>query len=146
MAQRKRKANKSGLEALSGIIQQRLRALKLYVEYGDYSIVAAKMDTTPEQVENMILKLKDDDWNNVVDAAMIMTTKKSIEILIAVLNAMNDPEKIKSASLSQLATVAGILTDKVNIMSGRPTSVSKKISSIDVKAFEKVKKGFGEGS
>lgn len=133
--------SEKGLEVRK-MVAKRLKALSLFVKYQDYDVVAAKLGITPEVAEQWVLEFKDEDWSNIVDTAMMVTSKKAIEILLKVLDAMNDEDKIATASLSQLATVAGILTDKINIMSGRPTSVSKKLTSVDVKAFEKIKKGF----
>ena len=133
---------KIDVQNMSELTKQRLRALKLFIELKDYDAVAQEMGIPPATVEKWILKFKDEDYDNIVDAAMVLTSQKSIEILLNVLDAMNDPEKIQKANLAQLATVAGILTDKINVMIGRPTSVSKKVASIDLKAFEKVKKGY----
>ena len=133
--------SKQGLE-VKQMVAKRLKALSLFVKYQDYDVVAVKLGIDSETAERWIMEFKDEDWSNIVDTAMMVTSKKAIEILLKVLDAMNDEEKIATASLSQLATVAGILTDKINIMSGRPTSVSKKLASVDVQAFEKIKKGF----
>lgn len=88
------------------------------------------------------------EWSNgrnvsTVTSAMIEANAENLadkfeKIADALTDAMADPEKIKKASLQQVAVAAGIATDKSRLLRSLPTSISAKISTSQKEQYERI--------
>ena len=102
-----------------------------YVQIGSYNAVAKKHGVSANTVKNVILA-QDADFaelceqkkdENTADILQYMDDKKDIvcEIIGKGLMVLNDPEKLKEATPSQITTAIGTLIDKWVTVNGSNT-------------------------
>lgn len=77
--------------------------------------------TVLDEMGNIEEKLEEKKEQNTADIMAYMESKRDIvcQILDKGLNALNDPEKLKEASPSQITTALGTLIDKWALITGR---------------------------
>lgn len=97
-----------------------------YAETGSYSAAAHDAGCTVSTTRKYVL-----ESDNLVE----LRNQKRADVVsvastarIRLIEAMVDAEKIKRASISELATAVGILTDKIQILTGKATSRNEHIS------------------
>lgn len=101
--------------------EQKKKIIADYVESGSYNATAKKNGISPNTVKkivngnaNIAQKCKLKKEQNTADMLAYMESRKAKaqEAVDAYLEALKDPEKIKSAKLSEIATAMGIVVDK----------------------------------
>lgn len=98
-----------------------------YVQLENYSAVGKLNGVSPNTVKNIVKanaeiakQFEQKKKENTADVLEYMDGKKDIvcEIVGKVLDVLNDEEKLKNASPSQLTTAVGTLIDKWTMLSG----------------------------
>lgn len=111
--------------------KQKKKIIADYVELGSYNAVAKINGVSNHTVKRIVLevpeiseKIQDKKDENTADILAYMESKRAIvcEILGRGLDALNDPEKLKEATPSQITTALGTLIDKWAMISGSPVS------------------------
>lgn len=109
--------------------KQKKKIIADYVEIGSYNAVAKLHGVTRQTVKNVVtadtgigqlLQQKKDE--NTADILSYMEEKRSIvcEILGKGLDILNDPEKLREATPSQITTALGTLIDKWSTITNKP--------------------------
>lgn len=112
--------------------KQKNKIIADYVECSSYNAVAKKNGVSATTVKN-IIKAQNVDFvqkcehkkeENASDILAYMDSKKDVvcDIIGLGLSVLRDPEKMKSATLSQITTALGTLIDKWAIVSGTPAT------------------------
>lgn len=101
--------------------RQKKKILADYVEMGSYNAVAKKHGCSDRTVKRVVLtdpdmraKVEQKKAENTADVLAHMDTKRS-EVCAFIdlgLQLLRDPDKLKNASLREIATTMGILIDK----------------------------------
>ena len=111
--------------------KQKKKIIADYVELGSYNAVAKINGVSNHTVKRIVLevpeiseKIQDKKDENTADILAYMESKRAIvcEILGKGLDALNDPEKLKEATPSQITTALGTLIDKWAMISGSPVA------------------------
>lgn len=101
--------------------KQKKKIIADYVEFGSYNAVAKKHGIADSTVKRVVLaspktqkKIEQKKEQNTRDMLDYMDKRKNKaqKVLDAYLDAMLDGERIKNASVNQLATAFGIIVDK----------------------------------
>lgn len=114
--------------------RQKKKIIADYVELESYNAVAKKNNVTHQTVKRVvsaspeftkIAQLKKEE--NTADVKAYMEEHKDLvcSFLGLGLNALNDPDKIDGASLTQITTAMGTLIDKWALISGAPVEKAK---------------------
>lgn len=109
--------------------KQKKKIIADYVEIGSYNAVAKLHGVTRQTVKNVVtadtgigqlLQQKKDE--NTADIISYMEQKRGIvcEILGKGLDILNDPEKLREATPSQITTALGTLIDKWSTITNKP--------------------------
>lgn len=109
--------------------KQKKKIIADYVEIGSYNAVAKLHRVTRQTVKNVVtadtgigqlLQQKKDE--NTADIISYMEQKRGIvcEILGKGLDILNDPEKLREATPSQITTALGTLIDKWSTITNKP--------------------------
>ena len=105
-----------------------------YLESGSYRATAKKNGVSDNTVKRIVLdcgdfeqKVAQKKEENTADILAYMESKRGIvcEILGKGLEALNDPDKLKEATPSQITTALGTLIDKWAMISGGPSDNGK---------------------
>lgn len=114
--------------------KQKKKIVADYVELGSYNAVAKLNGVSKDSVKRVVQgcesfaeKAQQKKEENTADILAYMDSKRSIvcEILEKGLDVLNDEEKLKEASLSQITTALGTLIDKWAMISGAPINETK---------------------
>lgn len=114
--------------------RQKKKIIADYVELQSYNAVAKKNNVTHQTVKRVvsaspeftkIAQLKKEE--NTADVLAYMEEHKDLvcSFLGLGLNALNNPDKIDSANLTQITTAMGTLIDKWALISGAPVEKAK---------------------
>ncbi len=114
--------------------RQKKKIIADYVELQSYNAVAKKNNVTHQTVKRVvsaspeftkIAQLKKEE--NTADVLAYMEEHKDLvcSFLGLGLNALNNPDKIDGASLTQITTAMGTLIDKWALISGAPVEKAK---------------------
>lgn len=114
--------------------RQKKKIIADYVELQSYNAVAKKNNVTHQTVKRVvsaspeftkIAQLKKEE--NTADVLAYMEEHKDLvcSFLGLGLNALNNPDKIDGASLTQITTAMGTLIDKWALISGAPVEKTK---------------------
>lgn len=109
--------------------KQKKKIIADYVEIGSYNAVAKLHGVTRQTVKNVVTAdtgigqlLQQKKEENTADILSYMEEKRSIvcEILGKGLDILNDPEKLREATPSQITTALGTLIDKWSMITNKP--------------------------
>ena len=109
--------------------KQKKKIIADYVEIGSYNAVAKKHKVADSTVKRIVLsdsemkkKAEQKKEENTADILSYMGEKRSIvcEILGKGLDILNDPEKMREATPSQITTALGTLIDKWSMITNKP--------------------------
>lgn len=109
--------------------KQKKKIIADYVEIGSYNAVAKKHKVADSTVKRIVLsdsemkkKAEQKKEENTADILSYMEEKRSVvcEILGKGLDILNDPEKLREATPSQITTALGTLIDKWSMITNKP--------------------------
>ena len=109
--------------------KQKKKIIADYVEIGSYNAVAKLHGVTRQTVKNVVTAdtgigqlLQQKKEENTADILSYMEEKRSVvcEILGKGLDILNDPEKLREATPSQITTALGTLIDKWSMITNKP--------------------------
>lgn len=100
-----------------------------YAETGSYAAAAEIAGVSDQTARRYIKKAEQGDIDPVLSAAVAQKKADIVAVMaearMMALQAMMDPEKLAKTSPTALATVVGILTDKMQLLKGEPTSITE---------------------
>lgn len=114
--------------------RQKKKIIADYVQLNNYCAVAKINNVSATTVKNIVLssadfveKCEQKKEENTADVLAYMDEHKNLvcSFIGLGLEALNDPNKIKSANLTQITTAMGTLIDKWALISGAPVEKAK---------------------